>query len=100
MNRPASIVARAICVSSLCAVALFGSASGAGAASVSLRNARVTASSSAPDFPSAGAIDGDRFSAEKSRAWQGAAGETNWWWQIHFDTPTEIGAILQITGDH
>src|SRR5580765_904058 len=67
---------------------------------VMLRGAAVTASLSAPGFPPSGAIDGDRFSPEQSHAWRASAGGTNWWWQIHFDSPRKVGAILQITGDH
>src|SRR5262249_30724489 len=33
-------------------------------------------------------------------AWQGRAGERAWWWQVRFDEPRCIGAMLQINGDH
>ncbi len=59
-----------------------------------------TASSSQSDFSAAGSIDGDRFSFSASHAWKGARGESNWWWQIEFPKPRQLGAILQIQGDH
>ncbi|MFN0068034.1 MAG: discoidin domain-containing protein, partial [Limisphaerales bacterium] len=58
----------------------------------------VTASSSAPGWPAAGATDGDRFAAAPGRAWR--AGTSNSWWQITWDAPRPVGAILQVTGDH
>jgi hypothetical protein len=68
-------------------------------------------------------MDGQRFSAEAGAAWKGAiAGRSvaargaegpggaqaagvgpdaaGWWWQIRFDTPREVGAILQVHADH
>jgi len=87
-------------MSVLCAVALLGFSSGSRAEIISLGRVRATASSSARGFRPTGAIDGERFSAEQSHAWQGAAEATNWWWEVRFDPPAEIGAILQITGDH
>jgi len=70
------------------------------AARVPVGGATVSASSSANDFEPGGAIDADRFSSEPHRAWKGAAGATNWWWQVRFASPRDIGAILQITSDH
>jgi hypothetical protein len=60
----------------------------------------VTASSSLPRYDAAGAINGERFSPEPGNVWEGATDATNWWWQIRFDRPRKIGAILQIVGDH
>jgi hypothetical protein len=45
-------------------------------------------------------VDGNRFSAEANHAWQGAAGQGDWSWDCRFSAPQQIGAILQITGDH
>jgi hypothetical protein len=64
------------------------------------RQETVSASSSQSEFAPAGAIDGDRFSFTTSHAWKGTAGESNWWWQIEFSKPRQLGAILQIQGDH
>jgi hypothetical protein len=60
----------------------------------------VAASSFSPKFPAEGASNGERFSAEPGSAWKGSPGATNWWWQIHFSEPREIGAFLQVVGDH
>jgi hypothetical protein len=62
--------------------------------------ARVTASSAAAGWEPAGAIDGDRFTAGPGAAWQGAAHQAAWWWRIDFGAPREVGAILQVNGDH
>jgi hypothetical protein len=59
-----------------------------------------SASSSQPDFAPAGVIDGDRFSFSTNHAWKGSRGESSWWWEIQFSKPRELGAILQIQGDH
>lgn len=59
-----------------------------------------SASSSQPGFVPAGVIDGDRFSFSINHAWKGKAGESNWWWEIQFSQPRELGTILQIQGDH
>jgi len=59
-----------------------------------------TASSSLPRCDPAGAINGERFSPEPGSVWKGANDATNWWWQIRFDQPRDIGTILQIVGDH
>jgi hypothetical protein len=84
---------------------------------------RIEASSALPGFEPAGAMEGQRYSAEAGAAWKGAiagrpAGDlgaegpgggpaagagpdaAGWWWQIRFDTPREVGAILQVHGDH
>src|SRR5262249_12796235 len=59
-----------------------------------------TASSSLADFAPAGAVDGNRFSAEQGAAWKGQPGQKEWWWQVRFSQPRAIGAILQVQGDH
>ncbi|HZJ14077.1 MAG TPA: discoidin domain-containing protein [Chthoniobacteraceae bacterium] len=59
-----------------------------------------TASSTASGSRAAGAFDRDRFSISHSAAWIGGQGEASWWWQIEFQEPRQIGAILQIVGDH
>lgn len=59
-----------------------------------------SASSWQADFAPAGVIDGDRFSFATNHAWKGKAGDAAWWWEIDFSKPRELGAILQIQGDH
>jgi len=59
-----------------------------------------TTSSSADEPSPAGAQDGDRFATDAACVWKGAAGRDSWWWQIQFDRPRQIGAILQVVGDH
>jgi hypothetical protein len=59
-----------------------------------------SASSSAPGYGAAGALDGKRFATEEGTAWQGQPGERSWWWQVRFAKPRAIGALLQINGDH
>src|SRR5262245_26991906 len=59
-----------------------------------------TASSSTAEFAPEGAIDGDRFSTEPATAWKGRKADKSWWWQVRFPQPRDIGAILQINGDH
>jgi hypothetical protein len=58
------------------------------------------ASDSQPGFAAAGAVDRDRFASGTNHAWKGTAGRTNWVWQFQFAQPREVGAILQIQGDH
>ena len=45
-------------------------------------------------------MDGQRFSTERASAWQGAANASTWWWQVEFEKTREVGAILQVMGDH
>jgi hypothetical protein len=59
-----------------------------------------SASSSQARFEAAGAINGERFSADSGAAWKGKKGAGRWWWQVRFAEPRPIGAILQINGDH
>lgn len=47
-----------------------------------------------------GAVDGDRLSVDAGSLWKGQEDAETWWWQIGFDKPRAIGAILQINGDH
>jgi len=47
-----------------------------------------------------GAVDGDRFSIDAGSLWKGQEDAETWWWQVRFDKPRAIGAILQINGDH
>lgn len=58
------------------------------------------ASSSDPASLASGAVDGDRFSFDASHAWSGQPGRSEWWWQLDFDSPTDVGCILQVVGDH
>jgi hypothetical protein len=60
----------------------------------------LTASSSAGEAKPAGACNGDRFSVSSNSMWMGAAASTSWWWQARFPQPKEVGAILQVVGDH
>ncbi len=98
MNKRVLIGFRRVCELGLCTTLLLATPSAARARAVSLRGVTAAASSSASGFGASGAIDTDRFSPVQ--AWQGAAAGSNWWWQVRFDPPREIGAILQITGDH
>ena len=41
----------------------------------------------------------ERFGIETGSAWKGRPGAPGWWWQVQFDPPREVGAILQINGD-
>lgn len=59
-----------------------------------------SASSTAAGFKPAGALDGNRFGAGTNQVWRGEAGQSTWWWEMRFNTPRSVGAILQITGDH
>jgi hypothetical protein len=59
-----------------------------------------SASTSAENFGPAGALNGERFSLATNAVWKGREGESNWWWQIRFDSPRDVGAILQVAGDH
>jgi hypothetical protein len=61
---------------------------------------RTIASSSQAEFGPEGAANGDRFALGPGSAWKGQSGEAGWWWQVRFDEPREIGAILQINGEH
>src|SRR5258706_14097499 len=59
-----------------------------------------SASSSMEGFPAGAAVDGERFSTRTGGLWKGQPSNSNWWWQVSFAQPRDIGAILQITGDH
>src|SRR5262249_43499429 len=61
---------------------------------------RASASSSQPGYAPAGAIDHDRFSFASNHAWKGEGLGSNWFWEIQFSKPRDLGAILQIQGDH
>lgn len=58
----------------------------------------VTAAATADGADPAAVLDGDRFSTETSRLWRGTAPSAQL--QFTFDPPRQIGAILQINGDH
>ena len=62
--------------------------------------ALVSASSSAPECPPHGAVDGERFALGSGHLWKGEEGRGPWWWQIRFPKTRDVGAILQILGDH
>src|SRR5262245_29184665 len=62
-------------------------------------SAEAFASSHQVNFPAAGARDGDRFGLGDGQAWKGRRGERNWYYQLRFDEPHEVGAILQVLGD-
>ncbi|MCS7306502.1 MAG: discoidin domain-containing protein [Thermoguttaceae bacterium] len=59
---------------------------------------QASASSTAQGTSPAGAIDKDRFNVEPAHLWKGVAGPSSWWWQVRFDEPRPIGAILQVLG--
>ncbi len=60
---------------------------------------QVTASSNAAESSPRGAMDGDRFATTPASVWRAAADQRPWWWQVAFDKPRRVGAILQIHGD-
>lgn len=69
------------------------------ASSVNALKGSVSASSTASSTSPGGARDGDRFSVENEHLWRGDARATRWTWEVVFDSPVEVGAILQIHGD-
>jgi len=60
---------------------------------------RASASSSADGFAPQGAVDGERFSADRGLAWKGGAGATSWEWTGEFPEPRRVGSILAVLGD-
>lgn len=60
---------------------------------------KLSASSSAESSSAMGAHDGDRFSSDPEHAWRGSAEAQRWTWEVAFESPVELGAILQIQGD-
>ncbi len=58
---------------------------------------RATASSGGS---AAAVLDGDRFSTSTQHAWTGSPEATDWWWEVDFGGTREIGAILQVVGQH
>jgi hypothetical protein len=80
-------------------IAFILSLAGEAFANASVQNS-ISASSSAEEFPAGAAMDGERFSTRAGSLWKGRASESHWWWQVSFAQPRDIGAILQITGDH
>ncbi len=62
--------------------------------------ARAEASSTSQGSRPQGVLDGNRFSVEPASLWKGRAGDASWWWQIEFPQPRDVGAILQVHGDH
>jgi uncharacterized repeat protein (TIGR03806 family) len=61
---------------------------------------KTSASSTADGARPEGPLDGSRFSVEPSGLWKGREGEDRWWWEVHFPDPRDLGAILQVHGDH
>ncbi len=60
----------------------------------------IAASSAQSEHPAAGACDSDNQRDEPGTSWRGLAGDPDgWWWQVHFDAPRRVGAILQVHGD-
>ncbi|MBX9625578.1 MAG: discoidin domain-containing protein [Gemmataceae bacterium] len=59
-----------------------------------------TASTTVADSAPGGPLDGDRFGVTPGTVWRGKPGEPSWWWQVEFPQPRDIGAILQVHGDH
>jgi hypothetical protein len=64
------------------------------------RGPRAEASATAQGSHPQGALDGNRFSIETASIWRGRAGDASWWWQVQFPEPRDVGAILQVHGDH
>lgn len=73
---------------------------GTGSADAELVEIAASASSTVEGYSPGGATDGDRFSTSHPSAWRGSKEQTSWWWEARFAEPTQIGAILQITGAH
>ncbi len=61
---------------------------------------RTSASSLSGGSAASGARNGDRFSVEAGSLWKGATNTSHWWWQVEFDPPRAVGALLQVVGDH
>ncbi len=59
----------------------------------------IEASSSQSGFDPYGAYDGFRFEGAAGKCWKGQPGEADWFWQINFSMPRQIGAILMIMGE-
>jgi hypothetical protein len=72
----------------------------ADAFAASLYPVSTSASSFTEGFPASAVVDGERFSTHSGGLWKGQPGKSNWWWQVSFAQPRDVGAILQITGDH
>jgi hypothetical protein len=100
MKRAARPIRRVLPLLAVGSAVLLGSSHWAGAGLVATAGAVTSASSTKTGFAAGGAIDGNRFSVEPSQAWQGAPGQGTWWWQVRFPEPREVGAILQVFGDH
>jgi hypothetical protein len=58
----------------------------------------IEASSSLAGYEAGGALDGDRFAADAGTCWRGAPGQANWYWQVNFSEPRQVGAVLMIMG--
>ncbi|MGA2914827.1 MAG: LamG-like jellyroll fold domain-containing protein [Sedimentisphaerales bacterium] len=58
-----------------------------------------TASSSQSGYGPVGASDGNRFEASTGQCWKGMPGEGNWFWQMNFTEPRQIGSVLMIMGE-
>ena len=67
---------------------------------IAAEGARASASGSVAGFEADGALDGNRFSVERAAAWKGPTNAPIWWWQVEFGKPRQVGAILQVVGDH
>jgi GMP synthase-like glutamine amidotransferase len=63
-----------------------------------IEGGRAAASSTEEGCAVSGPLDGDRFGTCDETVWRGRAGEAAWWWEVRFDEPTEVGAILQVVG--
>jgi hypothetical protein len=70
------------------------------AAAAEWASVAASASSALEDFPAGAAVDGERFSTRSRTLWKGQSGQGNWWWQVSFGRPRDVGAILQVMGDH
>lgn len=59
----------------------------------------IEASTSQSGFGPYGAYDYDRFDGAVGKCWKGQSGQENWYWQINFTEPQQVGSILMIMGE-
>ncbi len=60
----------------------------------------IAASCAQPEYPPAGAHDGDCRRDEPGASWRGLPGAADgWWWHVQFDAPRQVGSILQVHGE-
>ena len=62
--------------------------------------AQIRESSSQLQFGARGALDENRFGTNSGSIWKGLTGKSNWWLEIEIKDAQQVGAILQIVGNH